>query len=59
MAKQLKGKFSLIPKEKLCKEYWMYTKNILDSHNSPSYLGLSEDAKEFSESSSAENYSTC
>ena len=34
MAKQLQGKFCLIPGEKLCGESWMYTKNILDGHNS-------------------------
>ena len=64
MAKQLEGKFCLIPGEKLCKECWMYTKNILDGYNSASEdasmqeLSLSEDARESSESSSAENYST-
>ena len=35
MAKQLEGKFCLIP-EKLCRECWMYKKNILDGYNSPS-----------------------
>ena len=64
MAKQLEGKFCLIPGKKLCRECWMYTKNILDGYNSPSEdasmqeLSLSEDARESSESSSAENYST-
>ena len=36
MAKQLEGKFCLILGEKLCRECWMYTKNILDGYNSPS-----------------------
>ena len=64
MAKQLEGKFCLIPGEKLCRECWMYTKNILDGYNSPSKdasmqeLSLSADVRESSESSSAENYST-
>ena len=64
IAKQLEGKFGLIPGEKLCRECWMYTKNILDDHNSPSEdagmqeLSLSKDARESLESSSAENYST-
>ena len=54
----------MIPGEKLCRECWMYTKNILDGHNSPSEdagmqeLSLSKDAQESLESSSAENYST-
>ena len=64
IAKQLNGNFCLIPGEKLCRECWMYTKNILDGHNSPlenasmQELSLSEDAQKSLKSSSAENYST-
>ena len=34
-AQKLEGKFCLIPGEKLCRECWMHTKNILHDHNSP------------------------
>ena len=55
---KLEGKFCLIPGEKLCRECWMHTKNILHGHNSPTSSSLSENATEFSESSSVENKST-
>ena len=55
---QLEGKFCLIPGEKLCRECWIHTKNILHGHNSSTCLSISEDVTEFFESSSAENYST-
>ena len=57
-AQQLEGKFCLIPGEKLCRKCWIHTKNILHGHHSPTSSSISEDATEFSESSSAENYST-
>ena len=56
-AQQLKRKFCLLPGEKFCRECWMYRKDTLSSHHSPSFLSLLEDAKESSESSSAENHS--
>ena len=54
----MKRKFCFILGEKLCRECWMHTKNILRGHNSPTSLSLSEDVTEFSELSSAENNST-
>ena len=57
-AQQLEEKFCLIPGEKLCRECWLHTKNILHGHNSPTSSSISEDATEFSESSFAENNST-
>ena len=57
-AQQLEEKFCLLSGEKLFRECWIYTTDTLSSHHSPSFLSVSEDTKESSESSSAENHST-
>ena len=56
-AQQLERKFCLFPGETFCSKCWMYKKDTLSSHHSPSFLSLLEDAKDSSKFSSAENYS--
>jgi len=53
---QLEGKFCLTPGEKLCRTCWMHIKSTLDDHDSAASLSLSEEPREFSESSSTEEY---